>query len=132
MIWYPSSRPMTQRGFSLLEMLVAFTIMVISLAALYSIMGGSLRGTLESMRYSYAVMTAESLMSLQLSVPAEGINKNGETGDGYRWQITSFPFATEPESNITQLHLIRVQVSWGIAPGDRHVILTSLLPEISQ
>lgn len=115
-----------QRGFSLLEMLVAFTIMALSLGALYSSVGGSLRGTLESARYSYAVVTAESLLALQADIPAEGVSTQGETDDGYRWQVSTTPFDPGFDFEPAQrLHQIRVQVSW----GERTITLTSVLPE---
>lgn len=118
-----------QGGFSLLEILVAFTIMAMSLVALYQSVGGSVRGTLETSRYNYAVLLAESLLALQSTVPPDGIEASGRTDDGYNWQLASEPydpgFVADPNP---PLFLVRARVNWHDSGSGPQILLTTILP----
>jgi len=129
------SRIPRQTGFSLLEVLVAFSIMALSLGALYQILGGSVRGAMEADRRIHAMLAAESLLALYDGVPKEGIVANGVTADGMRWSVVSAP-ASAPVSvtaNVEppwRLHRVEVSVTWG-GEHSRGVRLASLLPELA-
>ena len=52
------------RGFSLLEMLVAMSILAMSLGALYQAVSGATRNVRSDERYAYAIELARSLIAV--------------------------------------------------------------------
>ena len=77
-------------GFSLLEILVAFAIMALSLGALYKVMGNSARQAGHLSSQEGAVLLAESLLSAYSTIPADGVRDAG-TSAGFEWQVSSAP-----------------------------------------
>jgi general secretion pathway protein I len=126
----PGRLPMTgQRGFSLLELLVAFSIMAMALGLLYRAAGGSVRTVGDTERNGYAVVLAQSLMASYDAVPEAGINIGGESA-GLTWQVRSEPYATALKGpDIRPLHQLSVLVRWGSADKSRQLELATLLPQ---
>ncbi|PJI99202.1 general secretion pathway protein I [Acidovorax sp. 69] len=118
-----------QRGLTLLELLVAFAIMAMSLGLLYRVMGGSVRSAGEMERYQRAVVLAQSLLSLRDTVSDTGWQQVGETS-GYQWQIQSTPYATGLSGPaIPALHEVSIVISWSEDRRQRSLELTTLRPE---
>ena len=117
-------------GFSLLEILVAFAIMAMSLGMLYQVMGGNARSTAGLGERERAALLAESLMAAHELVPAEGVSDSGEAA-GFAWQIASAPFPTpanaRPEA--ARLHELRVLVRWQDGGNPREFAVNTLRPE---
>ncbi len=119
----------SQRGLTLLELLVAFAIMAMSLGLLYRVMGGSVRNAGEIERYQRAVVLAQSLLSLRDTVPEGGWLQAGEAS-GYRWHIQSAPYATGLSGPaIPTLHEVSIAISWSEDARQRSLELTTLRPE---
>ena len=118
-----------QQGFSLLELLVAFSIMALSLGMIYRAAGGSMHSMAEVEQHQRAALVAQSLLSLRDSVSEEGWNETGETA-GYAWQVRSTPYPT-PVNDLkaVSLHEITLTVSWGQGDQVRHMHLATLRPQ---
>ena len=77
-----------QAGFSLLEVLVAFSILSISLGVLYQVFSSSLRNSALGADYSRAIIIAESQLALVMeNVPLKEMSDQGEIDERYQWQV---------------------------------------------
>lgn len=120
-----------QRGFSLLEVLVAFTIMALSLGALYATLGGSLRSVARAGDVSRAALLAESLLAFYRQVPEGGIDVSGASEDGaLTWRVRSDPFPIETRDGLTLPHpMQRLVVEIGGPEGPVGRPYVTLVPE---
>ena len=83
------------RGFTLLEVLVAFVIAALALGVMFQVAGDALSGSQRAARYDEAVVRARSHLAMVTHggslMPG---NWDGDDGDGYRWHIHVVPDAT--------------------------------------
>ena len=123
-----------QRGFSLLEAMVAISILGIALGGLYSAASGATRNVRADERYAFAVELGRSLLADNIQVPKSGISDNGVTAGGFKWSVSTRP-APLGRSGLDQgaLQDIAVVVSWADGLRDRKIQLYSVvegLPEV--
>ena len=121
--------PKGERGFSLLEMVVAVAILGFSLGALYQAAGGATRIVRTDEQRSYAVELARSLIALYAVVPPAGINETGVTEGGFAWRVVAKPVVL-PEGILLAegtLQGLSVSVSWDDGPKEREVSLDSVV-----
>lgn len=82
-----------QAGFSLLEVLVAFAILALSLGVLLQIFSRSVVTTSVSSVYNRAVAVAEArLAQVGTAIPLEEGVHTGEAEDGFEWEVQIVPY----------------------------------------
>lgn len=122
------SAPARSAGFSLLEMVVAISILALALAAMYQAASGATRNVRTDEKYAYGVELARSLLAANVRVPLSGVSNQGETSGGFRWQVQSRPvdFGRSPLP-VGSLQEIEVAVSWDDGRKQRQVVLNSVV-----
>lgn len=108
-----------QRGFSLLETLVAFSILAVCLGSLLRIFGGGGRAALLTDEYARAMTVAESLLaSLGSETELTLGRRQGVVAGSIRWevQVTPLPIQSQQLSDINFAFTpvwVEVSASWG-------------------
>jgi general secretion pathway protein I len=121
-----------QRGFSLLEILVAFSIMAISIGMLLSIFSSGLRNASVSEEYTAAVQIAEGMIAGPgIEAPLQPGQAAGVVDGKYRWELTVAPFVLSTETVDTRtlparLFMVTAVVSWEEGGGERRFELSEL------
>ena len=126
---YSMPAPGRGRGFTLLELLLAFVVFALSFSTVLEILSGSMRNTVRARHNSEAALTAQSLMDqVGLEMPLEnGYSASGESGE-YAWELEIFDYANTGENlhsvelaELTQIELLQVDlvISWGKTPREQ-------------
>lgn len=115
----------SQRGFSLLEVLVAFVILGLVLGTLMEIFSGGLRNVGLASEYQRAALLAQSkLATVGIELPLKEGDSNGEFDSTFRWQLSIRPYqdtqvqaadqtgAPTPILPVTLLE-VEIKVLWG-------------------
>ena len=115
-----------QQGFTLIEVVVAFAILALSLGALYESFGGSLKRGASARRQELATLRAESLLSEFRGsgglLPQEKTGRDDELG--FSWRITVKPYPADlSEHSPLTAEQVEVEVTGG---GKRSVVLRSV------
>lgn len=108
-----------QRGFSLLEILIAFSILALALGILLKIFSAGVNTAGVAEEYTAAVQIAEALMA-KTGVESR-LRPNEATGlenEKYHWWVSVSPFQFTTENlDVTtiaaELFKVKVTVSWG-------------------
>lgn len=125
-----------RKGFTLIEVMVAMSILGVALVAALELFAGSLRLAGNSVSQTQALVLGRSLMDhflWQSVLPRDG-NYADTTRDGYHW--SAYIGSVEPElgasaeeraigasSDEYELKQIVVTVSWSGAAGEKSVVL---------
>ena len=123
------ARQRSQRGFTLLEVIVAFTIFAVTFTAVIQILSTSSRNEEIAANYGLAVSQAESLLALTgVETPLTAGEWSGELGQGMRWDLSvdRYGAVVSPEAARVAPYSIKVTVSWGEGPRSRSVTLSTL------
>jgi len=76
------------RGFTLVEILIAFAILAVALTGLLRAFSGGLQATTKAERYSAAVLSARSVLErVGSEIPMQDGERSGRTEDGTEWSI---------------------------------------------
>lgn len=115
-------------GFSLLEMLVAISILALALGALYQAASGATRNVRTDEKYAYGVELARSLLAANARVPVDGVTTTGETAGGFAWRVATRPIDFERSAlAAASLQHVEVGVSWVDGSKRREVVLNSVV-----
>ena len=112
------------KGFTLLETLVALSILAISLGVIYQIFGTSLRNMQYAKEYSYAQMFAESKLSeLGKGIPVREGSIEGDVDGKYFWVINVEPQSTSVVSNqdLVQTFKVLFSIRWNSQGKQRSI-----------
>ena len=123
-----------ERGFSLIEVLVAFAILALSLGVLLQIFSRSMNSTALSETYSRAVALAEAkLNSVGADIPLQEGVHSGDPEDGMDWIVNIEPYQFQDpaqawlgEMPVAQPYLVTAVASWPSSAGGRRVVLRSI------
>ena len=119
-------------GFTLLEVLVAFTVLAISLGVLFQIFSTGMRASRSAEEYTRATLLAESkLAAIGITDALEEGETTGDFEDGFAWRVAIRPYRLDgPEAEglppPIEAYEVVVTVSWGQGSGERSVSLTTL------
>ncbi len=119
------------RGFSLLELLVAFTLLATLFGALLQIFSDGLHAARAGERTTRAVVIAQSrLATLGVEQPLRIGAASGALDNGYHWRITVKPYLDDqlpaPRGILKPL-AVTVEVFWEEFGQPQTVTLTSML-----
>lgn len=126
------------RGFSLLEVLVAFVVLALVATALFRLFGGALNNASAAGEWSRALLLAESRLAVAANVvPLREASDQGTEGDGrLRWETkvaayqtpdTSQELERASDNTPTRLYRVTAEVHFpSDRGGDRVVALSTL------
>ncbi len=120
------------RGFSLIELLVAFTISAIALTVMFQIYVKGTTSSILGEEYAQAISIAESRLAMASveqyinNSPYEGIALNK-----YQWTVSVTDFESNgasDELNAITLKEVNVNVAWHSRGRNRHINLNTIKP----
>jgi general secretion pathway protein I len=119
-----------EAGFTLIEVLVAISILGMSLVLIFSIFSQGLKAIQIDKAYSTAVILAKSKMDeIDLVETLEAGEEEGTVSGGFQWRrvVAELPEDLETVSERrNRLYNIRVVVSWQKGQKKRQVVLETL------
>lgn len=113
-----------EKGFSLLEILVAFSILAISLGILLKIFSSGINTAMIAEEYTVATQIAESLMAKTgIEDPLEVGEDSGTEVEKYHWRVSieNSPNPADDE-DAAGLLAVRVIVQWGDDDRSRRAV----------
>lgn len=121
----------TCRGMTLIEVLVAFVVLSLTMAVIMQIFSGGMRNARLADSYSRAIFLAESKLAEmgvgQPLAPGEG---SGQLGVDLRWRVTVGLYddggAADRLMLPARLYQVRVRVNWSEGGRERQIELASL------
>lgn len=119
----------TSRGFSLLELLVAFVIMALALGMIYRAVGSAVSNVSTVEGRQRAFWVADSVLSQIDGVPEQGVTQEGQAQE-FRWALRTAPYeggVVAPQA--PRLHEVLVVVQWDEAGQSRQIEFTALRPQ---
>lgn len=122
-----SRRPRRDRGFTLLEVIVAFTILAFAMTALVQAFSSGLRGLSVAEASTAAVMHARAkLEEVGSVIPVQEGEASGTYDDGFDWRVVVTPFDVGEDRDFGSgliAYLVEVTVA---APGAPEITLRGL------
>lgn len=119
-----------QEGFSLLEVLVAFVILSISLGVLLQVFATGLRNAGTADDYTQATLYAESILAaIGRETPLSEGQHSGPINDRFSWRSTVAPYTDDmpdPEKTHVRAYRVEVEVFWDSLAQTRSVMLETL------
>jgi general secretion pathway protein I len=131
--------PTRQKGFTLIEIVVAFAILALGLGIAMQIAGGAMRNARQAATRTDAALYAQSLLdTVGVGERLEEGSSSGEFGEQFRWTLRAEPYEIESESPIepglsaVQLYRLQLDVTWETGGKEQvasFVTLRALTPD---
>lgn len=123
-----------QQGFTLIEIVAAFSILAIGLALSMSIASGALSQVRRGTDFSMAALNAKSLLdSVGAGTRLEEGGDSGEFEDGSRWDLEIVPYEPELVSSgalatmsPVDMYYLRLTVRWNEGRRERQATFSTL------
>jgi len=123
-------RQVSNRGFTLIEILVAISILSISLVVILQLFSGGLKSSRLSDRYTKGIFHAkEKMEEILLSTEFSEEEAEGEFGDSYRWrsEIVRIEQAEDEEAKLPfNTFNIKVDVMWYEGDKVKHFAISTM------
>lgn len=118
-------RPATERGFTLIEVLVSLAILLLVTGVFLSASWDSVRGAAAAARVEDALIRARSRLAMTETNPAEG-DFRGEDGSGFHWRVRTAQIGRWSGQGlpVTQ-YATTVWISWNDGSRAREVHLNA-------
>lgn len=118
-----SRRPRPEAGFTLLEVVVAFTVAALVVAAAFQVFGTAFDGSARAERVTLAQLTAESkLAEVGHSLPLTSGERAGEAAGGLRWTVRIVAEGDARDGDVARgpvrPYAVTVTVRWGAREAD--------------
>jgi len=114
------------QGFTLIEVIAAFTIMSLTFALILQILSNSTRQTIKSSERTRIALLAQTKMDeLGISIPVEESSLSGSFGNDVNWSmdITAYEAQYEGDINLefapVELYRVDLTVSWISGRGNQ-------------
>lgn len=129
------------RGFTLIEMVAAFAVLVVGLAMAMEIAAGGLRQARQAADYTEAALLAQSVLdTVGMGERLEVGELSGEWDEGFRWVLTVSPYELQEDGEIigplsgapVELLELDLEVSWKRGEKEHaahYRTLRAMLPE---
>jgi general secretion pathway protein I len=118
----PQRRRIAPRGFTLLEVMLAFVVFALSFAVVLEILAGSISGIRRAGDDTQVALFAQSTMDLVgVEIPIEEARYDGEEMDRYQWQLDIYPYDPVDEDAYVlelaelsgvELYRVTLEVEW--------------------
>ena len=125
-----SSSQVSNKGFTLIEILVAISILSISLVLIFQLFSGGLKSSILSDQYTRGIFHAKERMEEILLSPefTEEVSE-GEFGDSYKWRSEIIRIEQEEEESSKlpfDTYNIKVDVMWYEGDKEKHFAISTI------
>jgi general secretion pathway protein I len=121
--------PDGEAGFTVVEVVVALTILALALGVLLNVMSNSIRQTSRAETVAEAGSLAQSLLAkIGTELPLRDGQITGQSDRGFRWrvQIDAYGDGTDRREWPVAAHQILAEVLWSDGLQERSLVLTTL------
>ena len=116
-------------GFTVVEIVVALTILALALGVLLNVVSNSIRQTGRAETVALAGSLAQSLLArVGAELPLRDGQITGQSDDGIRWRVRIDPYGDGGDRREWPVaaHQVSAEVSWSDGLQERSLVLTTL------